>query len=245
MTVFVKKVQKMVFGLRMLRHVCYNSGKGGDEVGGSNYEKVRQEWRQRFLEMDCGMLAKRFGLKLDENALYVTYFSRPYAIDRRTARIVRTDAPETEIGFDLEMNFFNMFHYAVESPQPSGELVPFRSVKRVYPFEAAYRKSILVPFANCFAGRAESLRCALAALKALPLPKGDAAGRLEILPGLCMEVYFWDGDDEFPAQANMLFDSNITDYMHEENVVMVASDAASFLIEESGLRAEAEVGFGE
>jgi len=211
----------------------------------SNYEAVRQEWRKRFLEMDCERLAQRFHLRLDGEYLYITYFSYLYAIERRTARIVRLDAPEEEIGFDLEMNFFNMFHYAVEAPRPSGELVPFRSVKRVYPFEAAYRRTILAPFAQFFTGHAEGLKQALAKLGRGIASSADAAGRLEVLPGLCVEVNFWDGDDEFPSQVNMLFDSNITDYMHEENVVMVASDAARFLMAESGLRTDGALGFGE
>ena len=62
-----------------------------------------------------------------------------------------------------------------------------------------------------------------------------------MIPGLKLDVLFWDGDDEFPAQANMLFDSNITDFMHEENVVGVASDAATFLAEAANLPAPGEM----
>lgn len=196
-----------------------------------NYESVREVWRQRFLEMDHEALARRFHLDIDDNFLYLVYFSHPCAIDRRTAKITRLDRPDAEIGFNQEMNFFNMFHYAVENPVPSGNLVPFRSVKRVYPFESAYQKTILRPFEAAFSGRASELQRALTALNARPIPHGDAGGELEIIPGLRMAVTFWDADDEFPAQANMLFDSAITDFMHEENVVCVASDAVRFLKE--------------
>lgn len=197
----------------------------------SNYDAVREVWRQKFLTMDHESLAERFRLSIDEDRLYLTYFSHPYSIDRRSARIVRQDRPDADIRFDTEMNFFNMFHYAVEHPAPSGELVPFRNVKRVYPFEAAYMRNIIHPFERHFTGHVPELRRALESLHARPLPQGDAGGTLEILPGLGLAVTFWDADDEFPAQANMLFDSNITDYMHEENVVCIASDAAVFLCE--------------
>ena len=199
-----------------------------------NYENVRAEWRQRFLKMDHESLAERFHLRMDDGNLYLTYFSRPCAIDRRTGIITRLDKPDAEIGFNQEMNFFNMFHYAVEHPVPSGKLVPFRNVKRVYPFEAAYMKTIIHPFERAFTGRATDLQRALETLHARPIPQGDAGGELEIFPGLRLAVTFWDADDEFPAQANMLFDSAITDFMHEENVVCVASDAARFLVEEAG-----------
>lgn len=200
-----------------------------------NYEVIRQNWRQRFLEMDHAQLARRFGLKMDDDCLYMTYFSHPFAISRSEGRIVRLDRPEMEIGFNLEMNFFNMFHYAKEQPAPSGEMVPFRKVKRAGPFEAAYQRTILAPFAERFTGHVAELAQAFRRLNARPLVQGDASGRLEVYPGLCVDVIFWDGDDEFPAQANMLFDSNITDYMHEENVVMVASDAAWYLADAAGL----------
>ena len=198
---------------------------------GGNYDAVRAAWRQRFLSMDHESLAERFHLQIDADGLYLTYFSHPYSISRRDARIVRLDSPGAPIGFNTEMNFFNMFHYAAAHPAPAGKLVPFRKVKRVYPFEAAYTRSILQPFAQRFAGHVPGLRRAFDALHARPLAQGDAGGCLEILPGLELAVTFWDADDEFPAQANMLFDANITDYMHEENVVCVASDAAEFLSE--------------
>ncbi len=86
----------------------------------SNYEAVRESWRRRFLAMDCTALARRFHLKLDDDFLYLTYFSHPCAIDRRTARIARLDRPGAEIGFNMEMTFFNMFHYAHEEPAAFG-----------------------------------------------------------------------------------------------------------------------------
>ena len=196
-----------------------------------NYNAVRERWRLRFLEMDHESLAERFHLKIDEDYLYLTYFTHPFAICRRTGHIVRQDKPEFESDFNIEINFFNMFHYAVEKPVPSGVLVPFRSVKRVYPFEGAYRKNTLEPFARRYTHRVRELQHALNALNARRIPQGDAGGEIEILPGLRIAITFWDADDEFPAQANMLFDSNITDYMHEENVVTVASDAVRFLRE--------------
>lgn len=201
----------------------------------NRYDAVRETWRKRFLEMDCERLAERFHLEMDEQWLYLTYFFRKYGISRADGEIVWLDAPNAPVSFNTAMVLYNMFHYAVEKPTPSGKLVPFREVRRAYPFESAYRKSILIPLAERFNGHAEELRHAFENMHAQMLGQGDVGGKLEILPGLSLSVIFWDGDDEFPAQANMLFDYNITDYMHEENVVLVASDAAAFLAEAAHL----------
>ena len=33
---------------------------------------------------------------------------------------------------------------------------------------------------------------------------------------------FWEGDEEFPAQGNILFDASATDFIHGESVVTIA-----------------------
>lgn len=89
-----------------------------------------------------------------------------------------------------------------------------------------------------FSGHVEELKNACEKLGGKPLPQGDVGYQLSVYPFLDMAVYFWDADDEFEAQANMLFDSNITNFLHEENVVCVAADAVYYLTEAAGLDAK-------
>lgn len=194
-----------------------------------NYQKVREDWRQKFLAMDQAELARRFHLRMDDENLYITYFTHEFALNRRTGEVTRLDYPEKAVGFDTVLLFYTMFHYAVDEPAPSGNLVPFREVKRVYPFETAYRNTTLKQLEQRFAGKVEELRRACELLGGTPIKPGDVGYQLETLPGLCVALTFWDEDEEFPAQANMLFDSNITDYMHEESVVSVAMDTLYYL----------------
>ena len=39
---------------------------------------------------------------------------------------------------------------------------------------------------------------------------------------LCL--VFWDADEDFPAQAQILVDQNVTDFLHYETVGCVISD---------------------
>jgi hypothetical protein len=45
-------------------------------------------------------------------------------------------------------------------------------------------------------------------LRAEPLNSGDASWRLEFLNNLYLTVILWQGDDEFPPSAQILFDDN-------------------------------------
>lgn len=203
----------------------------------SNYDKVIEIWRLKFLEMDAEKLIHKFSLESDENALYVQYFSHKMRIDRTSGKITLNEDPQKELNFNTVITIYNLFYYAADQAKASGNLVPFREVKRVYPFEAAYRKTILEEFQRSFTGHVEELAKACEKLAGIKMPQGDAGFILPVFPFLNIAVLFWDGDEEFDAQANMLFDSNITDFMHEEDVVCVAADALYYLKEAAGFEA--------
>ena len=198
----------------------------------SNYEQVIENWRRKFLEMDQVALIRKFDLEADDEALYITYFSRKLRIDRKNGVI--TDQG-VRPGFDTVMNIYNTFYYAAEHPVASGNLVAFRQVKRVYPFEAAYRRTIIFRLQKTFSGKTAELKKACEILGGTPLPQGDVGYVLPVFPFLNIAVLFWDKDEEFDAQANMLFNSEITEFMHEENVVCVAADAVYYLTRAAGL----------
>lgn len=201
----------------------------------SNYDQVIENWRLKFLEMDQEELIRKFQLEADEEFLYIIYFSKRFRIDRKNGFI--TEGGKSP-GFDTVMNIYNTFYYSAAHPVASGNLVAFRQVKRVYPFEAAYRRTIISRLQELFSGKTEELRKACEALGGTLLPQGDVGYVLPVFPFLNIAVLFWDKDEEFEAQANMLFDSEITEFMHEENVVCVAADAVYYLTLAAGMTPE-------
>ena len=56
--------------------------------------------------------------------------------------------------------------------------------------------------------------CTSAAVRlgALPLETGNAAYCFYPLPYAPVQLILWEGDDEFPAEANILFDATVGDY---------------------------------
>lgn len=201
----------------------------------SNYDQVIENWRLKFLEMDQEELIRKFQLEADEEFLYIIYFSKRFRIDRKNGFITEDGKSP---GFDTVMNIYNTFYYSAAHPVASGNLVAFRQVKRVYPFEAAYRRTIIFRLQELFAGKTEELRKACEALGGTLLPQGDVGYVLPVFPFLNIAVLFWDKDEEFEAQANMLFDSEITEFIHEENVVCVAADAVYYLTLAAGMTPE-------
>jgi hypothetical protein len=61
------------------------------------------------------------------------------------------------------------------------------------------------------------------------LDMGDAAFRFDIVPGIPVAVVYWQGDDEFPAEAGLLYDRSIARVLPLDIVFALAVGVCSRL----------------
>ncbi|NCB94662.1 MAG: DUF3786 domain-containing protein [Clostridia bacterium] len=201
----------------------------------NNYLMACEKWRKIFLSMDMDELIERFHLEHDNEALYITYYNEKYRLDRKTGMVVLADKPDFLLSFNTAMSIYNLFYYSKPDAKVRGEFVPFRLVKRAAPFDPAYQKTTIKPFARAFSGHCKELKDACIALGGKSVPQGDVGYVINAFDFMPVTVLFWDGDDEFEAQANILFDADITDFLHEETVCCIASDLVRRLAEEANI----------
>jgi hypothetical protein len=201
----------------------------------SNYDRLNENWRNLFLQMDHEELARRFRLKMDDGALYITFYSRQYRLDRRSGAVTEAENPDAPVSFDESMSILNMLYYSRPGASVSGRFVPFRDVKGASPFAPAFEKSVASGLAAPFEGRLDALKHACEALSGEKIPQGDAGYILRAFDFMPVMLVFWDGDDEFAAQANLLFDARITDFTHEESVCCIAGALMHRLQELAGV----------
>lgn len=200
-----------------------------------NYEAWRRDWRARFCSLDHKELQRKLPfLELDDRWLTVPYFSQPCPISRSDGVMT---APGGMKSFSLydELNIFTMLWYSREGAHLTGEWLPFESLRSAGPYGPAFRSGNLKPFAATFSGHKASLREALLAFGGRRLPTGDVGYEIDVFPCIPMRVLFWEGDEEFPAQANLLFDRSAPDFIHVESVVTIASAALRHLAEYADL----------
>lgn len=188
----------------------------------NNYEKQCEDWRQRFLAMDQGDICRRLPeVEMGEDCLLLWHYGRRFGVDRRKGGISAvSDSGPVEIM--PRLNIYTLFHYASPSARLTGEWVPFRELRDGAPFAAAFQNGVLTPLAATFCNRGDCLEKAAAALRGKRLAKsGFLLPAFDCIP---VKLLFWDGDDEFPAQANVLFDRSATDFIHIESIVTIATE---------------------
>lgn len=198
----------------------------------SNYEKQCEDWRQKFLTMDqediCGRLP---GVRMDEGQLLLWHYGRRFAVSRLDGTI-RAVSDERPVDIMPRLNIYTLFWYAKKDVSLTGSWVPFRELKGASPFARAFQQGILEPLAETFSGHEGLLEKAVESLRGVRV--SSTGFRLPAFSCMPVRLNFWDADDEFPAQANLLFDSSATDLAHVESIVTIATEALYQLADVSG-----------
>ena len=202
-----------------------------------NYELLIEQWREKTLTFDYKERYEALGLPgySDDGDLPIESFGRLYMISREDGRVRDVEKPDRKLSYQTVLSIYHLFYFSAKRPVNSGRFVPFRDVKRCAPFDPAFKKLILMPFARAFEGRKELLIEAGEKLGYKRIKYSDAGFEARAFECMPVQILFWDGDDEFPAQANILFDENITDFTHEETVVVIGENAVRSLVEAAGL----------
>ncbi len=199
-----------------------------------NYKSVTEIWQKKALSFDWKKTYQQLGLwgYSATGDLKIRFFGREYGIRRDTAEIYDILDPEREINFCTAMGIYHIFYYALPDAKASGEWVPLREIRRAAPFERAFFNNTLEPFAKACDGKLAELTAAGETLGFRKLTKGDIGFEADIYDCMKIRLLFWDGDEEFPAQANILFDSNSNDFLHEESVIMMGMELCERLLAE-------------
>lgn len=204
-----------------------------DEI--SNYEKLCDQWREQFLKMDQQQLMQALPeLKPEGDYLTLYHFGRKYGIHRLTGQIDPMDGTHTA-SITVKLNIFTLFGFVSPSAQFKDEWVAFENLKGTSPFAKAFKNGIIQPFAQTFTGHMDKLELAMKAMGGKRLAHSDMGFQVNAFECIPVRFLFWEGDDEFPAQANILFDASATDFIHGESIVSIAMVGLVQLAEEAGL----------
>lgn len=119
-----------------------------------------------------------------------------------------------------------LLHYLInsESKPLSGNLISFKEIKgggAIY--YQTFQKRAIQPLIKTFGKDPARLYNAGAKLEGATEKFGSASVTLKIFPLVPVTYVVWQGDDELPANATILFDDSVTSYLPGEDIVLAAS----------------------
>ncbi len=169
-------------------------------------------YQEKFLTLDPAEAVSRVGACYNHGVFTVRLMGRDYQIAHPGASIT-PDAP-------LPMQTF-LLRWLLEGKQEpfGGKYLTFREMPWGELYIKPYTGRVLTRAAFTFGTRLAAFTAACEKMGAKKLPRGDAGYEFELLPGLLIQILVWEGDEEFPPNAQVLYSDNFSALAAEDRVV--------------------------
>ncbi len=182
-----------------------------EEVPFAHYEEL-------FAKLDPAEAVTRMGAKWDGKEFYVNLLGREFAISHPTYAIRALDNGPIP---PLPTQTF-LLRYLLESKQATwcGTWKTFREMPWGEMYIKPYTGRVLTRAAYTFSFKLAAFAAACEKMGAQKLPHGDAGFQFELIPGFHIQILIWQGDEEFPPNAQVIYSDNFAEgFAAEDRVV--------------------------
>ena len=105
--------------------------------------------------------------------------------------------------------------------RPSKDFITYSSLPWGEVYNEKFRQRCILRLAGTFGSRIEAFREKCEKLHAVRIESSGCGYEFELLDGLKVRFILWEGDEEFPASAQILFSDNFPDAFSAEDSVVV------------------------
>jgi len=168
-------------------------------------------------------IARRSGYALAGDHWLVTpFYNRTYHL--KTPEFVFDDANEPGKQIPLQEQVLILHYIGADAlPAPTGCWIAYREIPGAAFYMAAFTKRAIDPLKKVFGANLDGLALAAQRLNGQPVAAGDAAFQFTVFPKIDVQVIVWQGDEEFGAEANVLFDAAAGRILSPEDAAWAAS----------------------
>ena len=183
-----------------------------EEVPFAHYEEL-------FKKLNPADAAERLSsVKWDGKEFYVNLLGREFAISHPDYALRALDGGALP---PLPTQTF-LLRYLLESKKTDwkGQWKTFREMPWGEMYIQPYTGRVLTRAAFTFSFRLDAFRAACEKMGAEAVQHGDAGYRFRLVDGYEMQILIWQGDDEFPPNAQVLYSDNFAEgFAAEDRVV--------------------------
>jgi hypothetical protein len=172
-------------------------------------------------------LAESSGFAVDgEEGLVAPFLDRTYRLSYPDFVFsdpeARAEAAEKEIPLQEQVLVLHYLQGAGRS-RVTGSWVAYREIPGAGFYFSVFAKRAIEPLKKVFGNNLEGFETAATALHGQPIEAGDAGYEFALFPKTPLQLIVYKGDDEFPPEANILFDAGIKDQLSPEDAAWLAS----------------------
>jgi len=187
-----------------------------------DFQQARDLAAKELADQKLSEIADRSGFEtVGTDKLRIPFLDRVYTVSY--PEFAFRDAYDASAEVPLQEQVLVLHYLLGCQPRLTGQWVAYREIPGAGFYYGPFVKRAIDPLKKVFGQKIAAFQKAAGKLGATPIDAGPAAFQLDVLPYAPIQIFVWEGDDEFPAEANILFDASIGDYLSPEDAAWLGS----------------------
>jgi len=163
-----------------------------------------------------------------EKSIILDHLNRSYRINIPGGEVSLVDSEEN-VPLRDKILILHYFTRARGTPL-SGKMITYKELQEGINYYPTFFKRAIDPIINNFKDEPQKLLDAARTLGGHKSDFGDIAVTIDAFPLVPVTIVLWRGDNEFPSEGNILFDSTIPDYLPTEDITILCEVIAWKLV---------------
>ncbi|MQY59828.1 MAG: DUF3786 domain-containing protein [Clostridia bacterium] len=187
-----------------------------------SFGRALEELAKKDIQRQCQLAGADYKVIQAEKVLIsLLLMERDYQITYPEGEVICRDNP----GPVDVMKKAILLRYLNNAKEASGgeKLIGFNELPSGSFYNPAFSQSVVKPFIDFFGKEPQKLRWTAKKLGGTEVPFGDVGVKIPFLPKVKISFIIWEGDDEFPPDGKILFNSHIASYLSTEGIVIASA----------------------
>lgn len=186
-----------------------------------NLQPAREKAGEEFAAANPEAMAANAVVQFNPEESYFTvpFLGQKYRVYYPGGRVVQ-DEGQGELPLVYEIVLLHYLAYC--SPRGlDGTGIAFKELPSGSIYIGPFTNRAIRPLVSIFGNKPGALVDAAQKLGGRKVDMGDLAVTVPVLPKIPITFVLWEGDDEFPASGNVLFDSSAPSHLHTEDYALL------------------------
>jgi hypothetical protein len=177
-------------------------------------DRARADWAAADPAVCCALAGCKYAME----GVEVPFFGVPHTVTHPSGAVTAQVGDTVKAAHSSIVIVLLHYLLTADGTRPADRWVAFRELPDGLFYAQAFAGHAEELIAQRFGENVDAFRRACAALNGTPLDLAEASFRFEALPRLAVAVLLWSGDEEFPAQARILYDAVAGHYLPTEDL---------------------------
>lgn len=201
----------------------------------NNYEIAYGKAAEALSDMDTCSVKEKSGCRvIDKDS--AMHFSLSFINDEILVAYpeisVRYRDRKDEVPLWLKILALHYLVYA-KGTKPADDQITFKQLEGGLGYYPAFQGRTIDPLIDVFGNDLERFMSIALELGGKRVDFGDFAVTFAAFPNIEVTFILWKGDEEFPAEGNVVFDSSIASYLTTEDIAVLCNMIAVMIIKKS------------